>query len=99
MVTAPDAVQLSWSVDGAAFGPFGDVRHLDVPASTDVRVQARDEAGNVARADLVLGQVVVGSGELENQGGCSVALSPAPAGGLFLLLLALALVIRRRGWR
>jgi len=33
-VTPPAAIELSWSVDGGPYGPFGDMRELTVPAGT-----------------------------------------------------------------
>ena len=98
-VTAPEGVQLSWSVGGAAFGPYGAPSSVEVPEGSTVAVKARDRAGNVALATRVAG-VITAEPRVADEGGCSIARHGAPGIlglGLLALLGLLACFVRR--WR
>lgn len=86
-----DRVELSWSVNNGAFGPFGDRLHVEVPPGTPVAVRARDASGHLAQATLVAGVAA----EVEESGGCTVAGPRAGLAGLAGLLALLGLL----GWR
>jgi len=92
-VTPRGAIELSWSVDGKPFGPFGDTRELSLPAGTPVVVKARDRSGNVAMTSRIAGVLVV---DRDEQGGCSVSGGAAKPLGLIGLVALLALLFRRR---
>ena len=101
-VADPESVQLSWSVDGEAFGPFGATRQLDLPAGTPVSVRARDPSGNIGHAVLLRDVDTLPVGHAD-PGGCAVA--PGSAGSKTAsrgatascaLLLLLMLGLRRR---
>ncbi len=104
LVTPAEQLELSWSVDGKAFGDFSHQRALTLPVGTPVAIRVKDAAGNVASAGLPAGSVLAGVGvepDDSSAGGCAVASAGderAPVFGL-LLLVALAAIfgLRRRG--
>ncbi len=96
MVAATKDVQLSWSINGGPFGPWGSQRTVAVPEGTEVKVRARDTVGNVGLASSALMHTYEpGDPEAPEVGGCSVS-GGAGAGLTLLMLAALALVALRR---
>lgn len=93
VVTPPEGVELSWSIGGSAFGPYGHSLSADARPGIDVVVRARDTSGNVGQATLAA--AVLRAAPMDEQGGCNVA----PVGsvpGLALLLLFALVALRRR---
>lgn len=102
LVTPAEQLELSWSVNGEAFGDFSHRRALTLPVGTPVAIRVKDGAGNVASAGLPAGSVLAGVGVEpdDSAGGCAVAAAGderAPVFGL-LLLVALGAIfgLRRR---
>ena len=96
MVATAKDVQLSWSINGGPFGPWGSQRTVAVPEGTEVKVRARDTVGNVGLASTALMHTYEpGQPETPEVGGCSVS-GGAGAGLTLLMLAALALVALRR---
>jgi hypothetical protein len=95
-VSPPESVQLSWSVNGAAFGPFGAARELELPRGAEVAVRARDPSGNIGHATLGAGGLSSPGAPADSEGGCAVGGSSSGAMALGLLLL-LALIALHRG--
>jgi hypothetical protein len=87
-----DRVELSWSVNNGAFGPFGDRLAVEVPPGTPVAVRVRDASGHLAQATLVAGVTAEADSE---SGGCNLAGPRAGFAGLAGLLVLLGLL----GWR
>ena len=102
VVTADTALQYAYAVGKDGFGPFGPAREISlgaVEAQGGVKVQVRDELGNVGEATYRAPRVAlrpdsdaVGSSDKTSPlAGCS------SVGGLEVLgLLALAVIRRRR---
>jgi hypothetical protein len=106
-VSHDDAVQVRWAFDDGAFGDFttaDKVRTIDVGGARSLRVEAKDEEGNVASTTqaLIRGHADPALSSGSSGCGCSVPGTSSGSSGLGVVaafLGALGIVLRSRGRR
>lgn len=91
-----EELELSWSIGGGGYSPFGDRTHVEVPPGTAVEVRVRDRAGNIGASGTVSRAI---QEEPRTQGGCAVAGGEQSRPGLWSWCLALIALLWRSSSR